>query len=910
MCHVNGSPCSFSSESTSVILVIFFSFLIVLIVVGFLFYLASNPLKITSDTLPQLVSNFTGRENETEQLVKVLDFSIASPGIVNIVGGPGFGKSALSFAVGRAILKKGIRVHYVNLRQKKDVEAAKIAIVTAVQARKDLTSNWNPKLLEFWAAKCTSRTVLILDNCDDLIDRSRELFLEMITDTVQYTSILKILVTSQLRLHSLETEISNFHLNPLCYKSSFLLLTQMFPTLSAEHAESLVHLSGNVPLALKLVGALLQDGVYPQTLKDELQKHPIRTLSPQDYSTREHLSACIGAAYKRLSETLKHALAVYSHLPGTFDIKAAGGVLNISSSDAEINVVNRLRNRCLIEYDGRSRLEIHRLIAAYVKEADTKFVTSKLFLLNFELNYAQHFSKRLLAAGEAFNDNVASKEGLRNYDADQHNFIHLMELLMTPSATFFSTEFVWTKFNLAVKAANLLRVRVPRQSLIRWHDSSISLIDYILRAFGTKKIDSEVICDMIQNAVDFRYQTRNKTDASLVATKSLHLLEMCDVRKSRRVEMMRMMCFSDVQEAHSNLSLAFQCHQKTSLLLKISEVAASSFTLAETYNKFGFITEAKEFFLHFLEEKKDSSILDMLRKKAQTYIWLFQQQPEIELKLEAVSTLDEYTKHSPGDLFAKGRFARYLYLAKQFNKAELVVRNVIMNYKDVYNDEDIYDLISPLETLGLILKEKGKDSNCDELIAVHNRSYTISLKRIDACPATVCRLKTLAKTIMECKGDEAAVPYYRDIVSMQQTVKGRQHEDVVEALVALAGVLFRSSQYSEFFRVCKQALEFATKLEGEFDMSNFGSSSTNVAVRDESFLSDFFSKSYFPSLNWTKRLIKVISTKKNSGPPLVLLGLMIEVPQLYLLFIFVFAVLVLYFRHICRTVKELFILFN
>ena len=143
-----------------------------------------------------------------------------------------------------------------------------------------------------------------------------------------------------------------------------------------------------VPLALKLVGALLQDGVYPQTLKDELQKHPIRTLSPQDYSTREHLSACIGAAYKRLSETLKHALAVYSHLPGTFDIKAAGGVLNISSSNAEINVVNRLRNRCLIEYDGRSRLEIHRLIAAYVKEADTKFVTSKLFLLNFELNYA------------------------------------------------------------------------------------------------------------------------------------------------------------------------------------------------------------------------------------------------------------------------------------------------------------------------------------------------------------------------------------------------------------------------------------------------------------------------------------------------------------------------------------------
>ena len=291
----------------------------------------------------------------------------------------------------------------------------------------------------FWTAAQRSYTVIILDNCDDLIDKSRESFLELISDTVRFSSVLKILVTSQLRLQSSEKEIRNVHLSPLQNESSFLLLTQMFSGLSSEHAQSLVHLSGNVPLALKLMGALLQDGVEPQTLTDELQKHPIRTLSPHDYSAKEHLSACIGSAYKRLPKTLRRALAMYSLIPGTFDMTAAGGVPNISTADAEMNVVSRLRNRCLIEYDGRARFEIHKLIAAYVQEADAIL---ELNVLEFELNYVRHFSTQLLKAAIAYNDDVASKQDLSKFDADQHNFIYLVELLMNSSGALNSKDFV------------------------------------------------------------------------------------------------------------------------------------------------------------------------------------------------------------------------------------------------------------------------------------------------------------------------------------------------------------------------------------------------------------------------------------------------------------------------------------
>ena len=105
-----------------------------------------------------------------------------------------------------------------------------------------------------------------------------------------------------------------------------------------------------------------------------------------------------------------------------------------------------------------------------------------------------------------------------------------------------------------------------------------------------------------------------------------------------------------------------------------------------------------------------------------------------------------------------------------------------MDYKKAHKDEDVKvkDLTLPLDTLCFILRGKDDDTHCDEYIAVCNRSYTISLKQLNHCAPTVSRLRNLARAVRRCKGDEAAVPYYIHIVSMQYSVKG-QHEDVVGA---------------------------------------------------------------------------------------------------------------------------------
>ena len=96
------------------------------------------------------------------------------------------------------------------------------------------------------------------------------------------------------------------------------------------------------------------------------------------------------------------------------------------------------------------------------------------------------------------------------------------------------------------------------------------------------------------------------------------------------------------------------------------------------------------------------------------------------------------------------------------------------------------------------------------------------------------------------------MPYYRRIVGMLYSVKG-QHQYVVAAFIELAEVLYQSSQYTEYFRVCKDTVKFTFNMEGEFDQmfpGVFASTSTDVAMRDESFLSGFVSN--FPSLDAKK----------------------------------------------------------
>ena len=53
----------------------------------------------------------------------MLDFSISDSYLVSIVGGPGFGKSALAVSVAHVLLSRGVTVYYVGMKENSSMQA-------------------------------------------------------------------------------------------------------------------------------------------------------------------------------------------------------------------------------------------------------------------------------------------------------------------------------------------------------------------------------------------------------------------------------------------------------------------------------------------------------------------------------------------------------------------------------------------------------------------------------------------------------------------------------------------------------------------------------------------------------------------------------------------------------------------
>ena len=161
--------------------------------------------------LPMIHPLFVGRENDVYQVLR----KVARAHIVNINGAPGFGKSTLAIHVGYEIVKNGTSVRYINVEDKLSsivnqmqkseetassntesdvhlerkssssrslIECSRSSLSVSIRGKSLRNKNENLfEELERWSetVKCTS--VLILDNCDDiLVGTFRHEFLTLI----------------------------------------------------------------------------------------------------------------------------------------------------------------------------------------------------------------------------------------------------------------------------------------------------------------------------------------------------------------------------------------------------------------------------------------------------------------------------------------------------------------------------------------------------------------------------------------------------------------------------------------------------------------------------------------------------------------------------------------------------------
>jgi len=377
---------------------------------------------------------FVGRSQNVSTLLEWLSFSDTSVDIVNIVGPPGMGKSALAIYVGNEVISRGEAVYYINMaefpnEQLKQVLAAKIL---SLWNRESNVTRISFDRLRHWANSQWLNTVILLDNCDDCIQNQLESFQDAIKELLQFSRRkIKIMTTSRNILMHLES-YSTFKVQPLDEESAFSLLDNKVPhVLNLTEKKIIANLTGEIPLALQIIGALLSAGVNPPTPSEiiaSLTKHPISTLSPSNIQKSMTINGSISLSYDYLDKTTQIICCYLSLFPGSFDKETALGVLEGTSAinrskEYFLEPLRTLVARSLLELDSNcNRYRYHRLIKNFFEDH-----VKPSELRDFSIAFQVYYSSKLNNLMDEFASN--QRKALVKLNVEQHNILYFVSSL-------------------------------------------------------------------------------------------------------------------------------------------------------------------------------------------------------------------------------------------------------------------------------------------------------------------------------------------------------------------------------------------------------------------------------------------------------------------------------------------------
>jgi len=384
-----------------------------------------------SKCLPYPSRNFVGRDMEMKDVIQLVDFANSDTRIISIVGSPGFGKSTLAIHVGHHMVDEGVVVHYVNMLEvpHMTVLTEKVLDCAEISVKKKVSFE---RLLK-WGRGLYYDTLLILDNCDNIFHHSKEEFQNRVEELVMSSQRMKVLMTSREVFIHLE-QFRLYKVHELTTTAACELMGQVTNDLTFMQKETIANLTGNVPLALHIVAALLNlpDPPSPATIISELRDELIPTLSPQELSESKQVNSSITLSYRYLSLNMQEVGRYLANFPGSFDLEAAYGVLWVIDQNVTLKYVTtsieKLVRQSLLEHSQRfKRYQFHRLIQEYfiaIQESigEKGVKETRRFAVSFEWYYVlklneltHHFS-------------TSHVKALANLDIERHNIQYLLFL--------------------------------------------------------------------------------------------------------------------------------------------------------------------------------------------------------------------------------------------------------------------------------------------------------------------------------------------------------------------------------------------------------------------------------------------------------------------------------------------------
>jgi predicted ATPase/DNA-binding SARP family transcriptional activator len=299
-------------------------------------------------------SSFVGRA----RLIDHLERALRDPGLVTLVGPGGIGKTRLAVETATRARDQFARVCVVRLSEVSDAEAVLAGIATAIGVA------GAPDAIEgIVLALHRERTLLVIDNCEHLIDACAQ----VIDDLTDEVHALTVLATSRVPLELPGEAV--IVVEPLPEADAVRVLLDRGgrgePESASSERDSLHKIArrlDGIPLALELTGARLRS----MSAADLAARLPVLDAAAKRAPTERHatMRAALDWSYDLLSEQERALLRHLSVFAG-FTIDAAEHVVPRTDGDALLgrdeiaDLVRQLVTHSLVVFDpehGRYRL--------------------------------------------------------------------------------------------------------------------------------------------------------------------------------------------------------------------------------------------------------------------------------------------------------------------------------------------------------------------------------------------------------------------------------------------------------------------------------------------------------------------------------------------------------------------------
>lgn len=384
-------------------------------IINELFNFIISPTPTIPQSLPDPVHDLVGRQSEMGELTSLLHPS-STYRIISITGGPGFGKSMLAISIGH---KVDIDVIYINFQETVDMYkmAEKILSTDAVRGKVTMQDLYQ------WSRNLKHETLIILDNCDEQFHTSKDDLQSIVTKLVRQSKYIKVLTTSRQQVAYIDGH-KVYHIEELSISDGCKLLNSITTSLARDQCIEIAGLTGGVPLALHVVGALLGKPYSPdpQQIIDQLNEQLIGTLSPEELRTEDTVNASIWLSYRYLEDKIQKAGRYLSYFPGLFSIDAACQILgNVLPGDNPQNTLDLLISRSLLNIDNSVQQSYfyHKLIREFFKSMSNIEESNE-----FNLNYIKYYA--------GFLDKLSRMDFTKAellFNIDSHNLKYFINLL-------------------------------------------------------------------------------------------------------------------------------------------------------------------------------------------------------------------------------------------------------------------------------------------------------------------------------------------------------------------------------------------------------------------------------------------------------------------------------------------------